>query len=295
MLFLVNDSVYFEIVIRALSESLTVLDFPHRIVNAPDLNDTKNVYLLCTVHEGKSLPKNYIAYQFEQLCSDKIWPEEFWNRLRKARAVWDYSALNVRELQRRGILVLHVPLGYSKCMQCPNVYSNDNNKKYDFVFLGAMNESRVQKFTPLYKVYRSKPEKVFINNSVWGDDIYKLYKCSKIGINMHFYGGKQILEVHRIIPMIANRLWVISEHGDDPWYEDTFKDLVTWYTNPVDLARKGLQVLLQDPVKFENEIEKRYTHLVKNCSMLGYISRPDVLESLKNTLPCLTVGTTVIA
>lgn len=291
MLFLVNDSVYFEIVIRALSESLTVLEFPHRIVNAPDLNDTKNVYLLCTVHEGKSLPKNYVAFNFEQLSTDKKWPEEFWNRLRRARVVWDYSMLNIQELTKHGISALHVPLGYSKCMEYHNASSKD--KKYDFVFLGAMNESRVQKFTPLYKVYRTKPEKVFINNSVWGDDIYKLYKCSKIGINMHFYGGKQILEVHRIIPMIANRLWVISEHGDDPWYEEVYKDLVSWYSSPVDMVRKGLQVLLQDSVKFENEIEKRYTHLVNKCSMLGYISQPAVLESLR-TLPRLAIGTTVI-
>ena len=48
MLKLVDNSCYFEIIIKALHEALTELDIKHDVVKNYSLNDNKNVYLICT-------------------------------------------------------------------------------------------------------------------------------------------------------------------------------------------------------------------------------------------------------
>ena len=78
MLKLVNNSVYFDIVITALSFCLNELNVHHEVVENYPLHDKDNIYLICTPHElDKPLPKRYISYNFEQLTTSKIWEETF--------------------------------------------------------------------------------------------------------------------------------------------------------------------------------------------------------------------------
>ena len=77
MLKLVN-SIYFDIVITALSVCSHELEVCHEIVENDVLHDNDNVYLLCTTQElDKPLPKQYICYNFEQLTTSKVWKETF--------------------------------------------------------------------------------------------------------------------------------------------------------------------------------------------------------------------------
>ena len=60
MLKLVNNSVYFDIFITALSLYLYELEVCHKVVENYPSYDNDNVYLLCTTHElDKPLPKHY--------------------------------------------------------------------------------------------------------------------------------------------------------------------------------------------------------------------------------------------
>ena len=82
MLKLVNNSVYFDIVITALSFCLNELNVDHDVVESYPLHHNNNVYLICTTHElDKQLPKKYISYNFEQLTTSKVWSEDFFIRL----------------------------------------------------------------------------------------------------------------------------------------------------------------------------------------------------------------------
>ena len=264
MLKLVNNSCYFEIVINSLSEVLNELNINHEIVLNYEINDENNIYLICTTHENRELPKKYISYNFEQLITDKIWDNNFYKKLENAELVLDYSLENIKELKQKNIIAYFLPLGYTKNME----FNNDVkiNKTIDFTFLGCLNETRYMKLQPLINHYKKKKDNIVISSNYWDEDLKNLYKKTKIGLNIHYYTGKTILEVHRIIPMIANKILVISERSNDIWYDEKYSKIVTFVNN--NMYIEGLQLLKQYN---EEEINKRYNELITNNKYIDNI------------------------
>jgi len=283
MLKLVNNSCYFEVIINALHEALTELDIKHEVVKNYSLVNNNNIYLICTTHENTLLPKRYISYNFEQLITTKVWEPIFFEKLAKAEIVFDYSLENIKELEKYNIKAHFLPLGYSKNMEKNN--NNDNvDKTVDFSFLGSINNSRYDKLKTLISIYGKKKDKLFISNNYWGDDLKQLFKKTKIGINIHYYSGKTILEVHRIIPLIANKILVISDKSDDLWYDEKYCKLINFIENKNnfkvnsdnDFTLECLKVLQN----YNNEIiEKRYQDLVNNHKYIDYVK--NIIHLLK--------------
>jgi hypothetical protein len=284
MLKLVNNSCYFEIIINALHEALTELDIKHEVVKNYSLVDNNNIYLICTTHENALLPKRYISYNFEQLITTKVWEPIFFQNLAKAEIVFDYSLENIKELEKYNIKAHFLPLGYSKNMEYND---NDNvnfDKTVDFSFLGSINNSRYDKLKTLISIYGKKKDKLVISNNYWGDDLKQLYKKTKIGLNIHYYSGKTILEVHRILPLIANKILVISDKSDDSWYDEKYCNLINFYENKInskvssdnDFTLECLKVLQN----YNNEIiEKRYQDLINNHKYIDYVK--NIIHLLK--------------
>ena len=284
MLKLVNNSCYFKIIINALHEALTELDIKHEVVNNYSLVDNNNIYLICTTHENALLPKRYISYNFEQLITTKVWEPIFFENLAKAEIVFDYSLENIKELEKYNIKAHFLPLGYSKNMEYND---NDNvnfDKTVDFSFLGSINNSRYDKLKTLISIYGKKKDKLVISNNYWGDDLKQLYKKTKIGLNIHYYSGKTILEVHRILPLIANKILVISDKSDDSWYDEKYCNLINFYENKInskvssdnDFTLECLKVLQN----YNNEIiEKRYQDLINNHKYIDYVK--NIIHLLK--------------
>jgi hypothetical protein len=264
MLRLVNNSCYFEIIINALHEALTDLNIKHEVVKTYSLVDNKNIYLICTTHENALLPKRYISYNFEQLITTKVWQPAFFENLAGAELVLDYSMENIKELEKYNIKAHFLPLGYSKNME----YNNDNSdKNVDFSFIGSINNSRYDKLKTLISVYGNKKDKLVISNNYWGNDLKQLYNKTKIGLNIHYYSGKTILEVHRIIPLIANKILVISDKSDDTWYDEKYGNLINFIEKD-DCTLECLK-LLQN---YNSEIvENRYQDLVNNHKYVDYV------------------------
>ena len=282
MLKLVNNSCYFEIIINALHEALTELDIKHEVVKTYSLVDNNNIYLICTTHENSLLPKRYISYNFEQLITTKVWEPIFFQNLAKAEIVFDYSLENIKELEKYNIKAHFLPLGYSKNMENNN---NDNiDKSVDFSFFGSINNSRYDKLKTLISIYGNKKDKLVISNNYWGDDLKQLYKKTKIGLNIHYYSGKTILEVHRILPLIANKILVISDKSDDPWYDEKYCKLINFIENKTnskvssdnDFTLECLKVLQN----YNSEIiERRYQDLVNNHKYIDYVQ--NIIHLLK--------------
>jgi hypothetical protein len=264
MLKLVNNSCYFEIIINALHEALTELNIIHEIVNNYDINDDLNIYLICTTHENRILPRRYISYNFEQLITNKIWQPTFFENLKNAELVLDYSLENIDELKKYDIKAHFLPLGYTKNME----YNNDNlNKTVDFTFLGAINNFRYDKLKSLINIYYKSNDRFIISNNYWGDDLKKLYNKTKIGLNIHYYSGRTILEVHRIIPLIANKILVISEKSNDEWYDNKYSNLIDFFENE-NYINDCLKLLK----KYNNDIiEKRYQELIQKHKYVNYV------------------------
>ena len=267
MLKLVNNSCYFEIIINALHEALTELDIKHEVVKTYSLVDNKNIYLICTTHENTLLPKRYISYNFEQLITNKVWQPIFFQNLAKAEIVLDYSLENIKELEKYNIKAHFLPLGYSKNMENDKTFDKTVDKTVDFSFLGSINNSRYDKLKTLITIYGKKKDKLVISNNYWGDDLKQLYKKTKIGLNIHYYSGKTILEVHRIIPLIANKILVISDKSDDPWYDEKYCNLINFIENE-DCTLECLKVLQNYNCEI---IEKRYQDLINNHKYVDYV------------------------
>jgi hypothetical protein len=107
MLVLVDNTCYFNFIINALSEVMTELQIPHKIIenyfNEFVYNDD-DVYFICTTHEEKPfMPKRYISYNFEQFTTDYQWEPEVFERFKKAELVLDYSLENIKVLKEKGI------------------------------------------------------------------------------------------------------------------------------------------------------------------------------------------------
>ena len=275
MLKLVNNSCYFEIIINALHEALTELDIKHEVVKTYSLVDNNNIYLICTTHENSLLPKRYISYNFEQLITTKVWQPIFFQNLAKAEIVFDYSLENIKELEKYNIKAHFLPLGYSKNMENDKTFDKTVDKTVDFSFLGSINNSRYDKLKTLITIYGKKKDKLVISNNYWGNDLKQLYKKTKIGLNIHYYSGKTILEVHRILPLIANKILVISDKSDDPWYDEKYSNLINFIENK-DCTLECLK-LLQN---YNSEIiEKRYQDLVNNHKYIDYVK--NIIHLLK--------------
>lgn len=264
MLKLVNNSCYFEIIINALHEALIELNINHEVVKRYDLNDNENIYLICTTHENRSLPKRYISYNFEQLITNKYWEPTFFEKLSKAELVLDYSLENIKELNKYNIQAHFLPLGYSKSMENNN---NNLDKTVDFTFLGSINNYRYEKLKTFFNLYMKNNEKIVISNNYWGDDLKRLYNKTKIGLNIHFYSGRTILEVHRIIPLIANKILVVSEKSDDPWYDEKFSNLIN-FSESEKYTIECLKTLNNYNIE---TVEKRYQDLVQNHKYIDYV------------------------
>lgn len=268
MLKLVNNSCYFEIIVNALHEALTELNITHEVVKTYPLVDNDNIYIICTTHEDALLPKRYISYNFEQLITTKVWPSTFFDNLAKAELVLDYSLENIKELEKYNIKAHFLPLGYSKNME--NNYNGGDNldKTIDFSFLGSINNYRYDKLKTLISVYSKKQDNFFISTNCWGNNLKKVYNKTKIGLNIHYYEGKTILEVHRILPFIANKIMVISEKSDDPWYDEKYGDLINFIDCDKAYTVKCLKILQN----YNREIvENRYQDLVNNHKYVDYV------------------------
>lgn len=262
---IVNDSAFFAFVAEALHISLIELGYDNQVVPEFVPDDKHSVYIIMTTHEDHSLPPRYVAYNFEQLTTNKKWPERLFNRFRAAEAVWDYSLENIKVLHQHGVHAVHVPLGYARNME--NTMPPTMSRDIDIFFLGGINERRKRILQPLEDfqgLKRLYTKYAFVS----GMSLDEMYQRVKLSINLHYYDGRTILEVHRIIPLIANRIWVLSERSNDTWMDMTFGTMVD-YIEPAELKSKCREVLSQKDLK--SEVERRYRHLLSCCRYSFYL------------------------
>jgi hypothetical protein len=268
MLVLVDNTCYFKFIILALSEVMTELQIPHKIIenyfNEFVYNDN-DIYLICTTHEKKpSMPKRYISYNFEQLIANRNWQLEVFKKFKKAELVFDYSLENIKVLKNYGINAHFLPLGYVNSM----TYNKPtNNKIIDFTFIGQITEGRYNKLLPLLNIYKNKKNKLYIcHEKCWADELETVYTHSKIGLNIHLLSGRTILEITRIILLISNKVIVLSERSNDKWYDNEYGNLINFFEND-NYAIDCISLLEKYDYK---EAERRYKELITKHRFIDY-------------------------
>ena len=188
--------------------------------------EDKHVWLLFGVNDlppATLLPQNYIVYQLEQICvKNNQWlTQKYLSIMKRAKEVWDYSALNVKTLQGLGVSnVFYVPIAYHQCLTTRTTKKDDkiNNTKIkiekdiDVLFIGAVNMRR----KVILDALQAKGMVVAIHNGgLWGEKRHELQQRAKIQLNLHYYDKDALLEMARLSVLLANRGFVVSESGCD--------------------------------------------------------------------------------
>ena len=116
--------------------------------------------------------------------------------------------------------IKYVPLGYSSTLE--KVINVKSETKYDILFYGSSCPRR----DDLIKDLRNNNMRVYYGAyTLWADQRDKLVGSSKIVLNIHFYPCP-ILETTRLVYLLANKAFVISEPSLDPILDRDYKDLV---------------------------------------------------------------------
>ena len=188
-------------------------------------SDLENVYIIFNINkiEEEALPKSYIVYNFEQLTTERKWNDSFFTKCKNAIKVLDYSLENIKQFDLRNIDAHHLPFGWCSVLE-PD-YSLDE-KDIDLLFLGSLNSNRISTITEINR--KNLGKNFYLHNKCFEDDFEKVVSKSKIGLNIHYYNGKTILELTRIIPFICAGIHVISERSNDIFYDKSLNGIITF-------------------------------------------------------------------
>ncbi len=222
----------FHFLARACYEGLQELGFDVEIVDFMDVSDEQSIFITMSAAMilDVALPKRYIMYNWEQFTTDKQWGDEVFDRMRNAIEVWDYSPLNIKYFSTLDIHHSKLILPGYHMVLSRRLLDEDLVPRTNELFTlisTAMNERRT-KFIDQIK------DSIPLNNAV---EIFHS-NLTKIGLNIHYFGGKRIMEIHRIFQFVALKVLVLTERGDDAWLDDYFKDLVTFFDSPQDCIEK---------------------------------------------------------
>lgn len=146
--------------------------------------------------------------------------------LKNADYVWDYSKENLKHLKHPR--KYFVPIGYSDAFVITGILPDRHTDELNY--FGTTNERRRNKITALKDVGVpfKKNDNVFMGR--W-DAMVRENQCF---INIHYF-PKTVLEVFRVVPLLANGCTVFSERSDDHELDALYEPYITFYDKPEDL------------------------------------------------------------
>ena len=181
-------------------------------------------YIIICPQLYSGLPKHFIAMQMEQSLS-KRWSEDtdYLRTLKSAHTVLDYSLSNIEHFSNRedfgGKLFYYLPVDYLSDV-APDSCAEE--KEIDVLFYGDDSAERraeiLKQLKPLFKIK--------IVNNLFGADMLKLIRKSKIVLNIHFY-DVVLLETTRIYEVLSqNSSIIISEKSADSFEDSRLEGIV---------------------------------------------------------------------
>jgi hypothetical protein len=250
--------------------------------------DKSSLYILFNPWKMDKMPTRYIYYNFEQLNivmnveDDFTKSEKFLQQLQNAEQVWDYSKINIAVHNSNNINAVFFPMGYTPLMK--NVRSTIPfvERINTILFTGVMNERRVDILKPIHTLCKQHDYGMFLSNNCWDDEYNFICSKSKIGFNIHYYEGETILEVHRIIPLILDGIFVISERSKDSFYDSIFEDIVFFIDDANDSINIVETILSWNSDKVTEQLTSNIHKLIVNCNYYNFFNEYIDVKKLKN-------------
>lgn len=254
------------------------------IISKTPLPDYQTIVFGANVLTHEPLPSNAIIMDLEQLSDKSVHCTTKYLNLLRTHEVWTYSLRNVDFLKRKGIVnVKYVPLYYMPCLD--NQIPQDE-ETIDVLFYGELSERRKQ----ILKQLQSLNVK-FVHN-VWGTERNQLIAKAKIILNISNNDHIHLLEVVRILPLLANKKFVISEHADNEeeysyltggiifGHYNNIVNLVHYYLNNpstrLDIASTGSQLIRSKCLS----LPLFTTSLIENLYLIHCRNPSDINEQL---------------
>ncbi|MGX7707643.1 glycosyltransferase [Methylobacterium sp. Gmos1] len=213
-----HDTIYDDSV-RVLRASLHDLGHACSVTENRPVPGSVNIVvgnLLHPVQDGRRVDPfrsgPFVVYQLEQLdiIQGRQESEKYFRFLDAASHIFEYSRSGLALLRTRpgGANVSFLPPGFHRCLEvtCPAP-----EQDIDVLFYGSHSERRGQ----VLEAVRSKGMKAVHLFNVYGAPLWDAIRRSKIVLNIHSTTGFRNLETVRIVPLLANRCFVISETSDD--------------------------------------------------------------------------------
>jgi hypothetical protein len=275
------SSIYFKTIAEGLKWGLS-RDKTLKIEVIDNVYNDSDLWIILGLQNAKYMPNKYIVWNFEQLeVETEQFDNKFWDRMKNAFEVWDYSKENIKWLEEKHLIkAIHLPLGWCPMMKINSVQTQLWNKRNNtFAFVGLMNERRRDILKSCHMLAKVNNWNMYLSNKCWNNEYDYIYSITKIGLNIHCYSGKTILEVHRIIPLILNKIWVISEHSNDIWYDELFNDIITW-SNPENFSNNILEIQQMDDETVMIELDRRQHELIKRCNFSTFLRNINLYEKI---------------
>lgn len=226
---------------------------------------TDNIYITFIPFDQLA-PNKYIVYNFEQFTTNKIWDISYINFLKNAIYTIDYSILNVIKLTEYNINSYFLSYMPHKI----NKYTTNISKDIDILFIGTLNNRRLEWLNQLSNF------NIKIVNNIFFDNSLELFARSKILLNIHYYEGDTVLEVTRIIPGLENNCIILSELSNDEYYDNLYKDIIKWTTK-----KSIIDDINNILINYDKLIEinnKKFHHLSTN---INYSDITELISFLK--------------
>lgn len=183
----------------------------YRVTLATDLAGAEragHVFVICP-QMFATLPDHYIAVQMEQSVSPRWFTADYFARLKRARAVIDYSLRNISFLHQNGLPLerLHyVPLDADPRLPAP-----PETPRQGILFYGDDKCPRRQKI--LSAVAAAYPQLKIVSN-LFGAALEDELRRAAVVLNVHYYEGA-LLETTRIYQALSHGTPVVSEESAD--------------------------------------------------------------------------------
>lgn len=221
------------------------------IFNEPASGYSDHWHIVICPQIFNKLPDYYLAFQMEQSVSSRWFTDDYFNKLKNARFVFDYSLTNIEYLHNNGVpfsKLFYMPVGLLKTAQPIN--TTDTEYEYDVAFYGDPNCERRQKY--LKKLQENFNVKVI--SEVFGDELHQLLKKAKVIVNIHYYEGA-LLETTRIYECLSLNKIVVSESATDQNEHASLESLVDFVDiDDTDAMIERIQFWLNSPSEFKNKL-----------------------------------------
>lgn len=288
MIKILSNSKYFEIIVNALNylfiryNKTTNKEIKWEITNEIDYLNNSDIYILFNPQKLNLMPINYIIYNFEQLSITldngmQNFDNSYWDKLRNAKCVWDYSKTNIEYLKNNhNINAIFFPMGWTPTMKLIN--SNKWSERINtMMFIGLMNEKRRDFIKPIHTYFKQQNLNMFLSNKCWDEEYKHISSISKIALNIHYYSGNTILEIHRIIPLILHNIWVCSERSQDRYYDELFDGIVDWIDKDTCTDRIK-EILEYTEEEVDKELNERKRRLIMRCDYWKIFNDNEIIK-----------------